>query len=143
MNEKEFFKTLECGIAKLPQAEQAQIFRPCAVNCASEYVLKEMRRQFEECGCSLDAQYKKYGNTEYFYANIIESGHIYEMGYPKCFCPLVASGFVQSAVHCECSRQSIIYVLQNLLPGKDIKVETIETVLSGAPKCKFRVTVEC
>lgn len=142
MNEKDFLNFLEEGIAELPHAEQAKIFRQCAVNCVNTNVLQEMRRQFEECGCDLDTQYKKYGNTEYFYANIIEPRHIYEMGYPKCFCPLVASGLIKSAVHCECSRQSIIYVLHNLLPDKSIEVETIETVLTGAKKCKFRVTVE-
>ncbi len=142
MNEKEFFKNLEDGIVELLQDEQAKVFRQCAENCASSFVLQEMRRQFEECGCSLDTQYKKYGRTEYFYADIIEPGRIYEIGYPKCFCPLVEAGFVKSAVHCECSRQSIIFVLQNLLPDKTIEVETIETVLSGAEKCKFRVKVK-
>jgi hypothetical protein len=142
MDEKDFLKTLEDGIAELPQAEQAKIFRPCAENCAKGFVLTEMRRQFEECGSSLDEQYKKYGNTEFFYADIIEPGHVYEMGYPRCLCPLVEAGFVKSAVHCECSRQSIIFVLQSLLPDKEIEVETIETVLSGATKCKFRVTIK-
>lgn len=142
MNEQEFFQLLEDGIAELPQAERARAFRKCAKNCVEQFVLKEMRRQFEECGCNLDAQYTKYAKSEYFYANIVEPGHIYEMGYPRCLCPMYEKGFAKSAVHCECSRQSIIYVLQNLLPNKKIEVETIETVLSGDQKCKFRVTVE-
>lgn len=142
MNEQEYFKELEDGISKLPQAEQAKVFRGCAINCVKDTVMKEMRRQFDECGGSLDEQYKKYGNTEYFFARIIESGHVYEMGYPRCFCPMVASEFAKDAVHCECSRQSIFYVLNNLLPGKKIEVERLGTVLSGAEKCTFRVTVK-
>ena len=142
MDEKEFLKTLEDGIAKLPQSEQGKVFRGCAENCARGFVMKEMRRQFDECGGSLDEQYKKYGNTEYFFARIIEPGRVYEMGYPHCFCPMVESGFATSAVHCECSRQSIFYVLNNLLPDKEIEVEILDTVLSGAKKCTFKVTVK-
>lgn len=142
MNEKEFFKELENGIAKLPQSEQGKVFRSCAINCVKDTVMKEMRRQFDECGGSLDEQYKKYGNTEYFFARIIEPGHVYEMGYPRCFCPMVENGFAKSTVHCECSRQSIFYVLNNLLPDKKIEVEIMGTVLSGAEKCTFRVTIK-
>lgn len=141
MDEKEFFRNLEAGLSELPQAQRAIAFKGCAERCVNEYVLKEMRRQFEECGCSLDAQYSKYGSTEYFFARVIEPGHVYEMGYPRCFCPMVAAGFATSAVHCECSRQSILCVLRNLLPGKEIEAEILGTVLSGADKCTFRVTV--
>lgn len=41
-----------------------------------------MRRQFEECGCSLDAQYAKYGDTPYFHGEVVEPGHVYIVGYP-------------------------------------------------------------
>ena len=141
MTEQDFLETLESGIAQVPEQEQAKIFAKCAAKCAGDMVLKVMRQQFEECGCSLDGQYKKYGNTEFFWAKIIEPGHVYEMGYPRCFCPLVEKGFAKSVVHCECSRQSILFVLRNLLPDKTIEAKTISTVLSGADKCTFRVTV--
>jgi len=36
----------------------------------------------------------------------------------------------------------MIYVLENMMPEKHIEVEIIETVLSGAEKCRFKVTVE-
>lgn len=141
MTEQEYFEFLESGIAKLPEQEQAKIFKTCAEKCVEGTVLKVMRQQFEECGCSLDAQYTKYGHTEFFWAKIIEPNHIYELGYPRCFCPMVEKGFAKSIVHCECSRQSILQVLNNLLPNNKIEVKTISTVLSGADKCTFRVTV--
>ena len=40
-----------------------------AINCVKDTVLLEQKRQFEECGCNLDEQYKKYGNTEAFFAD--------------------------------------------------------------------------
>lgn len=64
------------------------------------------------------------------------------MGYPHCLCPMVQAKLTSALTHCECSRQSIIYVLQNLLPDKEIKVELMHTVLAGANECRFRVTVE-
>lgn len=117
-------------------------YRSKAVSCVKDTVMPEMRRQFEECGCDLDEQYKKYGDTEFFFANIIEPGHVYELGYPKCVCPEAMSGRVDDPNFCECSRQSVLYILENLLPEKTITVETTGTVLNGADKCTFRVTVK-
>ena len=59
-------------------------YRSKAINCVKDTVLPMMLKQFKQCGCSLDEQYKKYGNTEYFFAKIIQPEHIYEIGYPKC-----------------------------------------------------------
>lgn len=139
---KLYFQTIENGIAALPQQQQAAIFRPCAIGCVQAYVLKEMRRQFEECGCDLDSQYTKYGRSEFFFADIIEKGRVYELGYPRCLCPVATEGFAKEPVHCECSRQSIIYVLQQLLPGREIGVEKMHTVLDGSSECRFRVVVK-
>lgn len=138
---KSFYRILEKGIAKLPADVRGALYRPGAVDCVKDDVLRELRRQFEECGRDLDRQYTKYGRSEYFFANIIEPGRVYEVGYPRCLCPQVDAGFVDSAAHCECSRQSILYVMEELLPGRDIRVEELETVLSGGGKCRFRIIV--
>ena len=79
------------------------IYRAKAINCVKDTVLPTQRQQFEECGSSLDAQYEKYGDTDAFFATVIEPGHIYEVGYPKCVCPEVLSGAITDAAHCECS----------------------------------------
>lgn len=104
--------------------------------------MKEQQRQFDECHGDLDLQYEKYGKSEYFFAEIMERGHVYEIGYPRCVCPVVEAGHHCPAGHCECSRQSVIYVLQTLMPEKEIHVEMIHTVLTGADECRFRVTVQ-
>lgn len=117
-------------------------YRDKAINCVKDTVLIEQIRQFEECGCNLDEQYARYGDTEALFAKIIEPGHIYEIGYPKCVCPEILCGKVDDLSHCECSRQSILYVLENLVPNKKINVEIIEAILGGAKKCRFKVTVE-
>lgn len=117
-------------------------YRKEAVKCVSQYVLPENKRQFVECGCDLDEQIKRYGNTEDFFANIIEPGHIYEVGFPTCVCPKSKTEKEKDPNFCECSRQSIVYVYENLMPEKNVTVEAMETVLTGGSKCRFRVVVE-
>ena len=67
-------------------------YRDKAIHCVKDTVLPMQRKQFEECGCCLDEQYKRYGNTEWLFAEIIEEGHVYEIGYPACVWPEVVSG---------------------------------------------------
>ena len=68
-------------------------YREKAEKCIEFTALPEMRRQFEECGCSLDAQYAKYGDTPYFHGEVVEPGHVYIVGYPCCVCPEAADIF--------------------------------------------------
>ncbi len=115
---REFCRTLEEAAANLPDDVRAALYRPCAEACVKGSVLEEQRRQFLECGSDLDRQYVRYGRSAYFFADVVEPGRVYEMGYPRCLCPQVAAGFVETPAHCECSRQSILYVLRELLPGR-------------------------
>jgi GNAT superfamily N-acetyltransferase len=124
-----------------PKGEKID-YRNKAINCVKNTILPEQRKQFEECNYCLDEQYKRYGNTEGLFAKTVEVGHVYEIGFPVCVCQDVAKGKANNVSHCECSRQSILYVLENLLPDKNISVEIIETVLGGAEKCRFKVTVD-
>ena len=137
-----FYRILEETIGKLPADVREKLYRPSAVNCVKDVVLTELRRQFEECGCDLDRQYAKYNRSEYFFADIVEPGRVYEIGYPRCLCPQVEAGFVNATTHSECSRQSILYVYGELIPDKTVRVETLRTVLAGDSECRFRVTVE-
>ena len=40
-----FYQTIENGINDLPQKEQSNLYKPCAIGCASAFVLKEQQRQ--------------------------------------------------------------------------------------------------
>ena len=117
-------------------------YREKAVRCVKDTVLPLQEKMFRECGCDLDAQYRKYGDLEGFFARVIQPGRIYEMGYPQCVCPEVLSGAVRDPAHCECSRQSVAYILESLLPGRSITVETLETILNGGDRCRFLVTAD-
>lgn len=116
--------------------------REKAIQCVKDTVLPIQMQQFQECGGSLDAQYEKYGNTDVFFGTVIEPGHVYEIGYPRCVCPEVLNGHTQDVAHCECSRQSVLYILEQLLPAHHISVDILDTVLRGGDECRFRVVVE-
>ena len=116
-------------------------YRIKAINCVKDTVLPVYMQWFQECNFNLDTFCQKYGDTEFFFAKEIEKGHIYEMGYPKCVCSEALEGGKEAAF-CECSRQSMLYILKNMMPQKHIEVEIIETGVSGAEKCRFKVTFE-
>lgn len=81
-----------------------------AVRCVSGYVLESQRKQFEECHGDLDLFYTETGDSNMYFTKIIESGKVYELGYPKCTCHLVAEGKCNDPELCECSKQSILYI---------------------------------
>lgn len=116
-------------------------YKTKAINCVKDTALPVQLRLFQDCNNDMSIYCEKYGETEFFFAKELEKGHLYEMGYPKCFCPEALAGG-KEASFCECSRQSMIYVLENMMPEKRIEVEIIETVLSGAEKCRFKVTID-
>lgn len=117
-------------------------YREQAIECVKDTVLRRQASRFRECGNNLDLLYKKYGDTATFFARILEPGHIYEVGYPSCVCPRLQYGETNDPEHCECSRQSVLYILESLLPEKKITVEILDTVLRGGDRCRFRVAVE-
>lgn len=137
---REFCRTLEGAVANLPDDVRAALYRPCAEACVKGSVLEEQRRQFLECGSDLDRQYVRYGRSAYFFADVVEPGRVYE-GLPRCLCPQVAAGFVETPAHCECSRQSILYVLRELLPGGGSGWRRCGPCFRAGGECRFRVTV--
>jgi hypothetical protein len=78
-------------------------------------------------------------NENGYFGKVIESGHVYELGYEKCICPKVLSSKVTDPEQCECSRQSILYILSCLEPNSKLEVEILETILRGAEHCRFQI----
>jgi hypothetical protein len=140
--EKLYFQTLEDGVTELPEEIQGKIFRPCAINCIKDTVLPIMEQRYIECNGKLDSFFSSSYDSDYSFQKVIQKNHVYEFGYPKCFCPLYHSGLVHSAKHCECSRQSILFILEEIFPRKKFQVKTIETRMGGAEKCRFRIEVK-
>lgn len=112
--------------------------KQCAIDCVGGDTLKQYQKQFNECNRDLDLLFSSDTRDDDFYRKVIEAGHIYETGYPRCICWKNDDGKKQ----CECSRQALIYLYSQLLPDREITVETIQTVRNGADSCIFRLTLE-
>ncbi len=138
---RNYFDDIEKQISLLPKNQQGVIFKRCAASCVTKYVLPALKSRCEKCGSNLDLFFSEQDNSEYSFQRVIEKGRVYEMGYPRCLCFMHDMGFAKSKIHCECSRQSIIFVMNELFPDNDFAVETIGTVLGGADKCTFKITV--
>ena len=111
-----------------------------AVSCVKDYVLPMQREIYEKYGGDFDKIYGEAMNNESYTGKVIESGHIYELGYPKCTCPKVLSGEVTNPEQCECTRQSILYILNQLEPKSIFEVEILDTILRGSEHCRFKIT---
>ena len=113
-----------------------------AVACVKEHVLPIQRELFEKAGRDFDVFYNNFNETDMYFGSVIESKKVYELGYRKCTCQKVLDGSCTDPMQCECSRQSILYILNELAPERHIDVEIIETILRGGESCRFRITIE-
>ena len=111
-----------------------------AVTCVKGTVLPAQIKLYKSCGGDFDKIYGEAMNGNGYFGKVIEAGHIYELGYEKCTCPKVQSGQVTDPNQCNCSRQSILYVLNCLEPNSTFEVEILETILRGAEHCRFQIT---
>ena len=65
---------------------------------------------------------------------------VYELSYLECTCPKVKCGLRNHPQQCECSRQSILYILSQLEPDSQFEVRIENTILRGSDRCTFRIT---
>lgn len=138
---KEWFGWFEKGIEQFDQREKEKFFSVCGRRCADTGIVK-LYKDFYDNSCSdLDMFFSKFTNMKYVGGKIISPGKIYEITFPDCYCDLYTKGYVRTDVICECSRQSILYMLKTVNPEFEYEVETVSTVISGDEECCFRVTV--
>lgn len=111
-----------------------------AVACVKDFVLPAQMELYHSCDDDLDRVYGEAMNGNGYLGSVIEPGHIYELGYEKCTCPKVLSGQITDPNHCNCTRQSILYILSQLEPNSKFEVEILETAMNGAEHCRFQIT---
>ena len=111
-----------------------------AAACVKDRVLPAQMELYRSCSGDLDRIYGEAMNGNGYFGKVIVPGHVYELGYEKCTCPKVLSGQITDPDHCNCSRQSILYILSHQEPDSEFEVDILETVLNGAEHCRFRIT---
>ena len=87
-----------------------------------------------------DRIYTEGYNSKSYTGRVIEPGKIYELSYLECTCPKVKCGLRNHPQQCECSRQSILYILSQLEPDSHFEVRIENTILKGSDRCTFRIT---
>ncbi|WP_082759821.1 hypothetical protein [Abyssisolibacter fermentans] len=144
MNEfmKEWFSWFEEGIELLDEAQVSVFFSKCAENCVNRGVLGMYREFYSECGNDLDIFFESLSDKNYGSGYVIEPQNTYELVFSECTCELNKLGYVSSDCICECSRQSILHIMQSLKNDAVFEVDKLSTILGGNSECRFRIKIK-
>lgn len=127
------------GLNRLPNRKRAAVLRACGSACAKPDILpaaQALRGQ----AAGTDAFFTLFGTqSDAVRTERIVLDRVYDVCYPCCGCPLHTEAGIGGAWLCECSRQSLRWVMQRVFPDRRVSVTLRESVLSGAPQCRLRV----
>ena len=126
-------------------------YREEAIECVKDHVLQIHKQIYAKYEGNFDRIYTEgYNNNSYtgrvgynsksYTGRVIEPGKVYELSYLECTCPKVKCGLRNHPQQCECSRQSILYILSQLEPDSHFEVRIENTILRGSDRCTFRIT---
>ena len=115
-------------------------YREEAIECVKDHVLQIHKQIYAKYNGDFDRIYTEGYNNKSYTGRVIEPGKIYELSYLECTCPKVKCGLRNHPQQCECSRQSILYILSQLEPDSQFDVRIENTILRGSDRCTFRIT---
>ena len=115
-------------------------YREEAIECVKDHVLQIHKQIYAKYEGNFDKIYTEGYNSKSYTGRVIEPGKIYELSYLECTCPKVKYGQRNHPQQCECSRQSILYILSQLEPDSQFDVRIENTILRGSDRCTFRIT---
>ncbi|MBO7049804.1 MAG: hypothetical protein J6W42_04235 [Bacteroidaceae bacterium] len=111
-----------------------------AIECVKDCVLPLHKQIYAKYNGDFDRIYSEGYNSRSYQGRVIRPGLEYELSYLECSCPKVKCGLRTNPQQCECSRQSILYILSQLEPASQFQVRIVNTILRGADRCTFRIT---
>ena len=111
-----------------------------AIECVKDHVLQIHKQIYAKYNGDFDRIYTEGYNSKSYTGRVIEPGKVYELSYLECTCPKVKCGLRNHPQQCECSRQSILYILSQLEPDSHFEVRIENTILRGSDRCTFRIT---
>ena len=117
-----WFKGFEDGIAKLSEEQRETFFRECGRNCVQCGTLQVYKDLFEQAAGDLDRFFAIADEQPGVRCETVEKDAVYNLYFLECTCELHKRGYVSTPLLCECSRQSIIYVLQSLWKDRTFQV---------------------
>ena len=134
-----WFKGFEDGIAKLSEEQRETFFRECGRNCVQCGTLQVYKDLYEQAAGDLDRFFAIADEQPGVRCETVEKDAVYNLYFLECTCELHKRGYVSTPLLCECSRQSIIYVLQSLWKDRTFQVTICESILRGSQHCKMRI----
>ncbi len=134
-----WFKGFEDGIAKLSEEQRETFFRECGRNCVQCGTLQVYKDLYEQVAGDLDRFFAIADEQPGVRCETIEKGSVYNLYFIECTCGLHKQGYVSTPLLCECSRQSILYVLQSLWKDRTFQVTICESILRGSLHCRMRI----
>lgn len=111
-----------------------------AIECVKDCVLPLHKQIYAKYNGDFDRIYSEGYNSRSYQGRVIRPGLEYELSYLECSCPKVKCGLRTNPEQCECSRQSILYILSQLEPNSQFQVRIVNTILRGSDRCTFRIT---
>lgn len=137
-----WFQGFEQGVAALGTSQQEALFHECGKNCVQQGTLEFYQSLYRTAEGNLDRFFASVNGTPSLRGEVLVPDKAYSLAFAQCSCPLVTEGYVRSPRLCECSRQSVLYVLRTLWPEKRFEVTLCGTILRGAKECACRITVK-
>lgn len=139
---KNWITGLMQGASHLPQEEQEVLFRCCAERCARSFPLALYQQAGQRAGENSSAFFSLLGENAGIQTREIIPQKQYEIWYSACGCDWHSGGYTDSEALCECSRQSILYCLEQALPRQTCRVTRKQSILAGGDCCRFLVEIE-
>lgn len=135
----QWFKGFEKGLDEMDSDSLGCLLKHCAKCCADTGVLQNYLKLYQNVNGERDAFYSRLSEIGNVRGEIVVPDKEYFICFPECACDIHTVFGVNTANLCECSRQSILYVGKSVWSDSKIRVEQVETILSGDAECKFRV----
>ena len=138
----DWFKGFEKGIARLPKNQRAALFSECSKQCVKSGTLEIYKELYKRADGDLDKFFLKADELPGVKCEIVAKGSVYHLYFTECTCKLHMEGYISSPQLCECSRQSIIYILHLLWKDRTFRVMICDSILRGNRHCKMRIEAE-
>ena len=126
----------------MDSVNRISLLKHCSKCSAYTGVLQAYLKLYKTGNGERDAFYSRLNETGSVRGEIVVPNKEYFVCFPKCGCDIHNDCGVNTPNLCECSKQSIIYVGRSVWTDGKIKVEQVETILSGGTECKFKVIFE-
>ena len=120
--------------------EKGVNYREEAIACVKDNVLPIHQQIYAKYNGDFNRIYTEAYNNDSYTGKVLVPGKVYELSYLECSCTKVKCGARSCPEQCECSRQSILYILSQLEPNSNFDVQIVNTILRGGDRCTFRIT---